>query len=348
MRQINKIDRTVSLSFADVLLVPYEQNYCTIKSRNDPDTTSCVCPGIEIQVPILAAPMDSVCGPEMAIAMEQSGALGIHTRYINYEDELERQISGIKQMISAGCKYPSCAVGVKGSYRRPIAEHVMELCDNGLRIVCIDIANGNHIFMHQAIEQIVKLKNKYPLSIIAGNVATPHATRRLANIGADCAKVGVGSGASCTTRRVTGFGVPQFTAILECSDAVKDLDICVIADGGIRNTGDMVKSLWAGADVVMAGYLFAGHDECPSFGGVKQYRGMSSRTVSQRDDVAPEGVCMDIQNKGPVKNTIKEMAAAIRAACSMANAHNIKELRENVRAIRVSTRTFSESEPISG
>lgn len=345
MRQINKVDQRVHLSFADVLLCPYEDDFCTIESRNIPDLSSSVCTGVALKVPIITAPMDSVTTAEMAIAMHKCGGLGIHTRFINQDDELEKQIVGVKQIASTGA-LAACAVGVKGSPHKSVYDHVQVLCDFGLKIVCLDIANGSHIFMARAIESIIKLKDKYGINIIAGNVATGISARRLANCGAGAIKIGIGGGAICVTRRVTGFGVPQFTAILECVDALTGLDVCVIADGGIRNSGDMVKALWAGADCVMSGFLFSGHDECPNFNGQKQYRGMASRTVSRRDDVAPEGVCINVEEKGPVENTMRELASALRAGLSMGNARNLKELRENVRCIRVSTMSNDESDPI--
>lgn len=158
------------------------------------------------------------------------------------------------------------------------------------------------------------------------------------------------SGAACTTRRVTGFGVPQLYAIKDCAQRVNGL-ASIIADGGIREPGDIVKAIWAGADAVMLGYVLSGHDQCPivmddKLGKGRIYRGMSSRSVSRRADVAAEGVCVTVPHRGDVKETINEYAASIRAGLSMGNAMTLAELRENVEAIRVSTMSQTESDPV--
>ena len=156
------------------------------------------------------------------------------------------------------------------------------------------------------------------------------------------------SGASCITRRVTGVGCPQLTAIMNCAPVLRERGVRVIADGGIRFSGDASKALWAGADSIMLGYVLSGHDECPTLGPNRIYRGMSSRTVSRRSDIAAEGVSFEVPNRGPVSNTIKEYAAAIRATCSLSNAMTLQQMRTNVNAIRVSTMSQSESDPVRG
>lgn len=351
MHYINKKSVTeskVHLSFRDILLVPYDDDFCSIKSRQDPDISAEVCPGKKLNVPLLSAPMDTVTGPEMAIALDKVGCLGVHTRFINNPDERNLQVKAIKRMKQECLGHVACAVGVKNN----VHEHVERLCDVGLDIVVVDIANGNHIFVKEVLDKIVKLKDTHGLSIIAGNVATGKAAVRLAEHGADCAKIGIGSGGICITRRVTGFGVPQLTAIMDCRDALDKAnlkDVRLISDGGIRHPGDAVKALWAGSDTIMCGYIFSGHSEsCNQQHGRKEYRGMSSRTVSGRADVAAEGVSIHVENKGPVKDTVREYAAAIKAGLSMANANNLSELRKNVRAIRVSTISNEESDPVRG
>lgn len=349
MNNLNRLDNTVHLSFRDILLVPFDNDLCSIKSRNDPDISSEVCPGKKLDIPLVSSPMDSVAGIEMCVELNRLGCLGIYTRSINDPNEFTKQqvaIGNIKSNRENGLGHVAVAVGVRGH----TIDHIKSMCDKGLEIVCVDIANGNHVFVAELLTQIAKLKDSYPsLSVVAGNVATGIAARRLAGYGADAIKCGIGSGASCSTRRVVGFGVPQLTAVLDCANSLKDLNVRLISDGGIRHPSDCVKALWAGADVVMAGYIFAGHDECPVIDGKKIYRGMSSFEVSGRQDVAPEGVQITkIESKGPVVNTVSQYAAAIRAACSMGNARNLKELRNNVRAIRVSTSTHEESDPVFG
>lgn len=338
---MGRIDRNVHLSYQDVLLVPYDDDFCSVMSRKDPDISTFICPGKKLEVPLVSSPMDSITEKEMAVAMNNCGALGVITRYINDANELQKQISQVKYVKQHSTKgYVAAAVGVKNN----AYEHVAALCDAGLNIVCFDIANGNHVMMRDAIRSVLSLKDRYNLSIIAGNVATGKSAVRLAECGADSIKCGVGSGAICSTRLVTGMGVPQFTALLDVSQALfKSGGACIIADGGVRLSSDVSKAIWAGADTVMSGFIFAGCQECPSIDGKRIYRGMASRVVSGRTDVASEGVSMTVPQKGSVVDAVSEYTAALRATCSMGNAMNLQELRKNVRAIRVSTMSHNES-----
>ena len=330
------------VSFKDILLVPYDDGPCTIPSRNSPDISSEIAPTVKINVPLISSPMDTVTGPDMMLALSHCGALGIHTRYINEPDECKMQVHNIRKIRDRMNGPIACALGVKFDQK-----HVENLIDAGVTIFCLDIQNANHTFMRNAIQTLKCYQDATDISIIAGNVATPHAAHRLVEWGADTIKIGIGPGAACTTRRVTGFGVPQFAAIMSIHNSLVEWgrreEVRLIADGGCRNTGDFVKTLWAGADTVMCGWMFAGHDECPM---PTSYRGMSSRTVSHRNDVAPEGIDMTLARRGPVANTLQQYAAAIRSACSMANARSLDELRNNVHAIRVSTLTQAESDPL--
>lgn len=334
------------VSFKDILLVPYDDHACTIRSRNDPDISSEVVPNVPINIPLISSPMDSVTGPQMMLALDQCGALGIHTRYINKCDSKVNvdwvQAQGIRDIRDQMNGPIACALGVKFD-----TSHVYDLIQAGVTIFCVDIQNANHILMRDALAILKPFKSATGISIIAGNVATPHAAHRLIEWGADGIKIGIGPGAACTTRRVTGFGVPQFAAIMGIHNSLVEWGlrdkVRLIADGGCRNTGDFAKALWAGADTVMCGWMFAGHDECPM---PTVYRGMSSRTVSQRNDVAPEGIDMELDRRGPVANTVNQYAAALRSALSMANAMTLEQLRNNVHAIRVSTLTQAESDPL--
>lgn len=350
----------IHISYKDILLVPFNEGFCEIKSRNDPDIYTYITKGRSINgihdgdriidIPIISSPMDTITSVEMAIALNNAGAMGVYTRHINDPDENQKQQHAVKQIHQNSTDgFIACATGVKDKSKQSLYDHIMSLCDIGLDIIFLDIANGNHIFMRDVIKKIQPLVNRYDLGIVAGNVATGESATRLADCGADGIRIGIGPGAICSTRRITGFGVPQFTAILDCAEKIYKSGhrTTLIADGGCRSSGDIVKSLWAGADAVMLGYMLSGHDECPKINGERQYRGMSSRNVSQRDDIAAEGVCINVQPKGPVQKTINEYAAAIRAGCSMANANNLKELRKNVQAIRVSTMTQAESDTLA-
>ncbi len=339
---MNRIEEEVLLSYEDILLVPYDQTPCSVRSRKDPDISTEVCPGVKIDIPIVSSPMDTITGSKMAIAMDDLGGLGILTRRINDPHCGEAQLKEVIRVSqSNGSGRIACAVGV----RECRYDYIMSLLDNGLNILCIDIANGMHEFMQKAVYSVRGLKEYYDFSIIAGNVATGNAALQLARWGVDCIKTGVGPGACCLTRRVTGFGVPQLSAIRSCVEAVKDMPVSIMADGGCKTSGDIVKALWAGADSVMLGYMLAGHDESPMG---DRYRGMSSRTVHNRADVASEGIDVRVPHKGPVKDTVGELAASIKAGCSMANALNLGDLRSNVHAIRVSPIGVRESDTMKG
>lgn len=281
----------------------------------------------------------------MAMTLNRHGSLGILTRYINDPDEHQKQLKDVTAVRKFTKGNVAVAIGVKDNS----IYAAQALCDAGATIICLDIANGNHKFMEYALKHLRRNLHD-SVTLIAGNVAVGESAVRLADSGADCIKIGIGPGAVCTTRRVTGFGVPQFTAILDCAEAldIRGHSVSLIADGGVRHPGDAVKALWAGADAVMAGYIFSGHKECPRINGDLMYRGMSSRNVSGRTDIAEEGVSVKVSDRGSVLQTLKEWSASIKAACSMANANNIFELRRNVEAIRVSTMSNSESDPVTG
>lgn len=182
------IDQHVHLSFRDVLLVPYDVKPCAVMSRNDPDISTSISKNVTIKVPILSAPMDTVTDSDMCIALDQCGALGIHTRYINNDQERSLQIESINKMKQHGVKNIAMAIGVHNAY-----DNAAALVNAGTNIICVDIANGNHVLMLKALKELDRLKQQYAyLSIIAGNVASGPAALRLAEAGASAVKVGIG------------------------------------------------------------------------------------------------------------------------------------------------------------
>ncbi len=326
----------LELSFDDILLLP---RYSELESRNDPDL-SVQLGHIKLKVPLVSSPMDSITGKEMLVAMDSVGGLGILTRYINHpyrKDEIDKQTSEIKWAKKEGAKYTGCAIGIKYN----VARNAAMLLDEGCDIICLDVAHGNHIKMYQAIEEVLKLKDHYTFTLMAGNVCTVDAARRFSAAGIEVTKIGIGPGASCTTRRVTGYGRPQLSAILDCSDC----ETQTIADGGLRETGDMVKALWAGADACMIGYMLAGTSATPDIDGGKVYRGMSSRTVSNRSDIADEGVDVKVDYTGDTVEKLEEYIKGIKSGLAMGGAHDIKELRD-CECVRVSPLSIKETEPI--
>lgn len=263
---------------------------------------------------------------------------------------------------SGGRPLVAAAVGVVGDFR----ERAQTLVEAGCDALVVDVAHGHS---EHTIAAVRTLKGDHPsVDLVAGNVATAEGTIDLIEAGADGVKVGVGPGAACTTRIVTGFGVPQLTAVLECSAAASRYGVPVIADGGIRAAGDVVKALAAGADTAMVGSLLAGTEESPGttvrrHGNLfKVYRGMASRgaTLDRRrrerdlteDDelleegsVVPEGVEALVPHAGPVAGVLRQLVGGVRSGMSYCGAHTIPELRERARFVRVTEAGLRESRP---
>ncbi len=252
------------------------------------------------------------------------------------------------------------AVGVKGDF----IERTEKLLDAGADVIVIDIAHGHS---ENAINAVKSIRKAFPdCELIAGNVATAQGTKDLIDAGVDAVKVGVGSGSICITRIVTGSGVPQLTAIMECSKVAKDYDIPIIADGGIRNSGDITKALAAGAHTVMIGSLLAGTDESPGVSITKNgkkykiYRGMASFYASlgrkmreegalniddDLNDYVPEGVEALVEYKGSVVEIVRHLLGGLRSGFSYCGARNIDELHRNAEFIKMTMAGYIESMP---
>ncbi len=258
------------------------------------------------------------------------------------------------------------AVGVKGDF----IERAKKLADSDVDLLVLDIAHGHS---EHALEAIKKLKKTLPeVELIAGNIATSEAAKQLIKAGADSVKVGVGSGSICITRIITGSGVPQLTAIDDCGKVARDAGVTLIADGGIRNSGDITKALVAGADSVMVGSLLAGTDESPGevvFRGNHRYkvtRGMASAAArkdqlrregkfseseaqnqdeTDLSDYVPEGVEAIVPYKGGAVYVIRQLAGGLRSGLSYCGASTLKELRQNGRFIKITDVGLAESKP---
>jgi len=231
-----------SLSYDDVILIP---QYSTIRSRSEIDLSVKLSDSITLQLPIISSPMNTVTETNMANAIHKLGGLGVIHRYntIQYQSKLLSYIEN--------SNLKAAAIGITGDYQ----ERLNDLFERGLKVVCLDVAHGDHIMMEECIRWV---KANFPsLYIIAGNVATKEGFVRLSNAGANAVRVSIGSGSICTTRIQTGHGRPTIDAIFDIK-AEKNrlgLNTLIIADGGIKNAGDIVKSLAAGADLVMLGSL---------------------------------------------------------------------------------------------
>ena len=322
-----------SLSFEDVLLVPKRSN---IRSRKEIDLTSKMA-GTEYTLPIISSPMDTVTESAMSMTMRERGGLGVVHRYCSIEEQCK--------MISSGL-VDAAAVGVSGDFE----ERVASLIEYGMKTVCVDVAHGHHSMMESALKL---LKDKYGnnLTVIAGNVATPEGFKDLSDWGADAVRVGIGGGSICSTRIQTGHGMPTFQSILDCRDV--DTDASIIADGGIKKAGDIVKAFAAGADFVMLGSMLAGTDETPGQVFVsndnkkyKVYRGMASveAQVDWRGEARSlEGVSTTIPYKGGVVKILHDLEQNIRSGLSYSGARSIKELQAVASFIRQTNASMVES-----
>ena len=248
------------------------------------------------------------------------------------------------------------AAGVTGN----VMEHIAELVKVKVDVVVIDTAHGHS---KRVIDCIRQIKAKFPeLNLIAGNVATGEATAALIDAGVDAVKVGIGPGAICTTRVVAGIGVPQITAIYECSQAAAFAGIPIIADGGIKYSGDLTKAIAAGASICMMGSLFAGCDESPGetelYQGrkYKVYRGMGSIAAMEKGSrdryfqeetkkLVPEGVEGRTAYKGPIADTVYQLLGGLRAGMGYCGCRTIAELREKARFIKITSAGLRESHP---
>ncbi|MGI1690319.1 IMP dehydrogenase [Thermoanaerobacter uzonensis] len=257
---------------------------------------------------------------------------------------------------SKGRLLVAAAVGVG----KDMMDRVKALVEAGVDAIVIDTAHGHS---KGVLEAVSKIKEKYPdLQLIAGNVATAEATRELIERGTDCVKVGIGPGSICTTRVIAGIGVPQITAIYDCAQEADKYGIPIIADGGIKYSGDIVKAIAAGASVVMLGSLFAGTEESPGeieiYQGrsYKVYRGMGSLGAMKegssdryfQEDVTkfvPEGVEGRVPYKGPLKETVYQLVGGLRAGMGYCGVRNIEELRAKTKFIKITQAGLTESHP---
>ena len=278
---------------------------------------------------------------------------------ITMKDILQRKQFPNAVKDSSGRLLVAAAIGVgEGGYERAEA-----LIEADVDILVLDTAHGHSA---RVLETLSRIKDKFPNSeIVAGNIATPKAALALIKAGADAIKIGIGPGSICTTRIVAGIGVPQITAIMACADIAKQHDVPVIADGGIRYSGDIVKALAAGADSVMIGSVLAGAEESPgerviSEGRVyKEYRGMGSEEAmssrsnrerySQEDSIKPiaEGIEGRVPYKGTIKEIVYQIVGGLKAGMAYCGCKTISDLKENSRFMEISSSSVIESHPHS-
>ena len=325
------------LTYDDVLLVP---QYSDIESRREVDIGNELHEKIYLELPIISSPMDTVTESTMALAMNDAGGLGIIHRYNSIEEQVG-QVKKIKKTLGGWASEKSfflaAAVGMTGDYR----ERASELISYGAKVICIDVAHGHHILMKKAIQTLKKDYEK-DIHIMAGNIATLQGFNDLADWGADSIRCNIGGGSICSTRVQTGHGIPGLQTILECSRS--DRNAKIIADGGIRFSGDIVKAIAAGADFVMLGSLLAGTDESPGNTIVsklsikrKVYRGMASKEAQfdwKGEHSSNEGISTTVPYRGRVKNVLKDLRDGIVSGFSYSGARTIEELQATAKFIR--------------
>lgn len=328
-----KINETIT--FDDILLVP---QYSEIMSRKTISLSSDLDMNRTFELPIISSPMDTVTGATMAKAMHEAGGLGVIHRY----DSIEGQCDRVRRADAT----TAAAIGVTGDY----LDRATALIESGCDILCIDVAHGHHALMRHALRSLRDTIG-YGVHIMAGNVATLQAFNDLADWGANSIRVGIGGGSICSTRIQTGHGVPTLQSIMDCSRS--DRSATLIADGGIKTPGDIVKALAAGADFAMLGSMLAGTAQSPGQvfyaapgKQVKSYRGMASveAQIDWRGHTASvEGVSHTIPYKGNVLDILQGLQGSIRSGLSYTGALNLSELRSKAVFIKQTAAGQTES-----
>lgn len=354
----NLVDLRKAYTFDDLMLVP---QHSEIKSRRDPSLES-NAGRTKLSTPVFASPMNTVTEAEMVRCMAELGGAAVLHRYMS----IEAAVDVVKELMYwgtiDGMGFDAdveaalwVAVGANGDTEKRIAA----LAAEGVRRFCVDVANGHSVHCLQAVELVKKI---VPDAIVlAGNVCTTDGALRLAEAGTDLIRVGIGPGSVCTTRVVTGHGVPQLTAIEDCVKAKMGRDIGIVADGGIRSSGDIVKALAMGADFVMLGGLLAGTSDTPGethkdpeTGTLyKYYHGMASEAGRShggwfdraKTAYVPEGESTKAPYKGETHRVIDQLMGGVRVGMSYTGAGDLAELRTRARWVEVTAAGTHEGTP---
>jgi IMP dehydrogenase len=329
------------LTYDDVLLKP---QYSDIRSRSEikiGNTLEGPPAPLMLNLPIIASPMDTVSESQMGRALWALGALAVIHRY----NTIERQAALVDEVIVGANANVAAAIGASGDY----LDRATALYDAGVRILCIDVAHGHHVHVKNALRELRQVFED-TVHIMAGNVATKEGYNDLVDWGANSIRCNIGGGSICSTRIQTGHGVPGLQTILDCAKSGRQVPI--IADGGIRSAGDIVKALAAGADFVMLGSLLAGTDEAPGDvittrkGKFKSYRGMASKDAQiewRGKTTSLEGIATTVPCKGPVEGVLHELERGIRSGLSYTGARNLKQLRKKAEFIKQTSSSRAES-----
>lgn len=351
------------LTFDDVLLVPQQSDILPSEIKLYTRLTET----IHLNAPLMSASMDTVTESEMATAMAKLGGIGIIHKNMTVEQQAS-EVTKVKACAIDAEKYPDAAKDKEGNLivgaGLGITDDMLDRADKLIKakvdVLVVDTAHGHSKNVMSAVRM---LKSTYKdIPVIAGNVVTAKATKDLIEAGADAIKVGVGPGSICTTRVVAGVGVPQITAIFDCHEVAKEYNIPIIADGGIKHSGDITKAIAAGANVCMLGGILAGHEESPGEIEIhmdtryKVYRGMgsiSSMKLGSGDrylqggsnKFVPEGIEGRVPYKGRVRNTIYQLLGGLRSGMGYCGCDSIDKLREDTEFVIITPSGLRESHP---
>ena len=337
-----------SLTFDDVTLIP---QYSSVLP-SETITYTKLAHNLDLQIPLMSSAMDTVTESKMAIALSKSGGIGIIHRNLS----IEKQVQEVKKV-----KKNNFLVGAAIGVNSKDIERADELSKAKVDMIIIDTAHGH---TQKVLFMIKKIKKKLKKCVLcAGNIATGKAAKFLADSGVDIVKVGIGPGSICTTRLVTGIGVPQLSAVLQVKKALKNYKTRIISDGGIKFSGDIAKAIAAGADAVMIGSLFSGTTESP--GKIfkqkgklfKNFRGMGSvgaMSIGSADryyqkkfknvsKYVPEGVEGIVKFKGPVNKIIYNLIGGLKSSMGYLGAKTIKDLQKKGEFVKITKAGFYES-----
>lgn len=346
-------------SYDDVLLLPS----CADFSLEEMNLTARIIAGISLKAPILSAAMDTVTGATMAVALARLGGVGVIHRNISAVEQADK-VKKVKLASFDASEHPFATLGTGGRLCCAAAvgpqdylERLPILIEAGVDFVVFDVAHGDSSF---TLNAITDCKKKFSLPIMGGNAATADGTRRLIEAGSDSVKVGVGAGSICTTRIICGIGVPQLSAVLECSAEAKKHNIPIIADGGLRYSGDIVKALGAGAAAVMLGNMLAITEESAGENIMidnrlyKKYRGMGSMDAiarggnaryqaEQNKPIVPEGVEGMVPCEGKLQDVLHQIVTGIKKGMWYCGCKDIASINAYKNFIEISPAGLKES-----
>jgi IMP dehydrogenase len=363
-------DLPLALTFDDVLLVPRASSVLPAEV-----SISTRLGHLTLHMPMLSSAMDTVTESAMAIALASHGGLGVVHKNLSVERQAAEvarvkaaevlawnpKMAGRAAVDAQGRLVVGAAVGVGGDRD----QRIDALLAAGVDLIVIDTAHGHS---RGVLEAVRAVKSARPgLTVVAGNVATAEGTRACMEAGADVVKVGVGPGSICTTRIVAGTGVPQLTAVAEAAKVARAFGRQIIADGGVRSSGDIAKAIAGGADAVMVGSMFAGTDESPGEtirvgnSRYKMYRGMGSMEAMEAGSsdryfqersadpeamvrkLVPEGVVARVPHRGPVGEIVYQLIGGLRAAMGYSGCADVPAMQADARFVRITSNGLRES-----